>query len=165
MPSVIAETGGPMKAMFFTFDGRIGRRTYWIGATLLIVALIVAVLPIAIVEAIFVSEGPMSRWGTIAIFILTLLAMVPAYSLTIRRINDLDQPAWTAWALVGISVVDAARSSAGVAYGTNLLTMAFGILFALAFLWAVIVLGFRRGTIGPNRHGPDPVASDGPGAA
>jgi uncharacterized membrane protein YhaH (DUF805 family) len=154
-----------MKALFFTFDGRIGRRTYWIGATLLIVALIVAVLPIAIVEAIIVSEGPMSRWGTIAIFIVTLLAMVPAYSLTIRRINDLDHPAWTAWALVGMSVVDAARSSAGVAYGTNPLTMAFGLLFALAFLWAVVVLGLRRGTIGPNRHGPDPVAGDGSAAA
>ena len=154
-----------MRALFFTFDGRMARRAYWIGAAWLMVAVFVAVFPIGLVEASSRPEGPMSRWGSIAVFVLSLMAMIPAYSLTIRRINDLDHPAWVAWALVAVSVAEAARSAAGLDYGTNVMTMALGVVFALAFLWAVVVLGFRRGTVGPNRHGPNPVADDAPAPA
>lgn len=154
-----------MKFYFLTFDGRIGRRTYWIGAAWLLLAALVAMFSIGVAEGVLTPGQGASRWGTIGIFLVTLVLMLPSYSLAIRRTNDLDYPAWTAWAITGLSVVDSARSLGGWGYADNALTMIFGVLFALAFLWAVVVLGFRRGTVGANRHGPDPVADAAPAVA
>ncbi len=38
-------------------------------------------------------------------------------------------------------------------------------LIPLVSIWLVVELGFLRGTVGPNRFGPDPLAGSGTGTA
>lgn len=61
----------------------------------------------------------------------TLFLLVPGLSILVRRFHDRDKPGW--WVLIGAVPV-------------------------LGLVWLMVELGFLRGTAGPNRFGPDPLA-------
>jgi uncharacterized membrane protein YhaH (DUF805 family) len=71
----------------------------------------------------------------------------------IKRLHDRDKSGW--WLLV-FYVLPGVLNTIGE-------SLAAGWIFSLASfavsIWALVELGFLRGTAGPNRYGPDPLAS------
>lgn len=91
---------------------------------------------------------------------------VPVTALTVKRFNDRGWPWWFGYALTGISLVLLVTPHFGteIAPGApGFGTPAFWIV-AVIGLAAIIDNGFLRGTDGPNRYGPDPLAQQVPAA-
>jgi uncharacterized membrane protein YhaH (DUF805 family) len=121
-----------------SFDGRISRQTFWIGIAVLLVAEIAAHLA---AEAI---QG--DRLSAIAA----------------KRAHDRDLPIWILIVFFGggavldlLTVLDLTGSTEQ----PSVLSLFIAVPFTVLLVALMIELGLRRGTIGPNRFGPDPVAS------
>ncbi|MGL4290276.1 MAG: DUF805 domain-containing protein [Phreatobacter sp.] len=133
--------------LLLTFDGRIARQDFWIG----IVALIVVNLVV----------GTILGWigGAFLSGLLSLVMAYPAYCLSLKRSNDLDYPQTYVQAFMAAQVALTVISMFG---GLGLGFLFYSILLpilGIAALALLVVLGFFQGTTGPNRYGPDPLAS------
>lgn len=139
------------------FEGRISRQPFWIGFAILTAAELLARLAFG-VPLFPQSMKPLSvRLAEAAIELVTLY---PTAALLVKRLHDRNQPGiYAAW-LIGISLIVLVTDLVGLTGDPNnaiwldwvLAFLAIGI--GLAFL---IELGLRRGTIGENRYGPDPL--------
>lgn len=128
-----------------SFHGRANRQRYWLTS----LAIIVIFLVCAMLTAIPVV-------GVVAAGIGFLAALVASFAVSARRLHDRAKSAW--WlaliyvpitVLSGLSgAMEATEPSA--AAGLNALSLPFSI-------WAFIELGCLKGTVGPNRFGPDPL--------
>jgi len=139
--------------LFTGFHGRISRRPFWIG-----------VLVLAIVETICQAvshriEG--DRLGSI----VDLAFSYPEFALTLKRAHDRNLPTWWIAVLFAGSVLLDFLTVIGVntklGDSGNLNVLGFILTVPLGILGLVLLadLGFRPGTKGPNRFGPDPFES------
>ena len=78
-----------------------------------------------------------------------------------KRLHDRNLPVWLlvfffgAGALLDLfSVLDVA----GTDETPSMLSLAVAVPFTVLGLVLLVELGFRRGTVGPNPNGPDPLA-------
>jgi uncharacterized membrane protein YhaH (DUF805 family) len=130
------------KYLLLSFDGRINRAKYWIVAGLSVVASLVAA------GLLFV---PLLGWILFAVIILGLI--YAGVAVGVKRLHDRNKSGW--WLLLFYFVPGALQGLAGDSYsGFSLLLSVAG--FAVS-IWALIELGFLRGTVGPNDYGPDPL--------
>ena len=133
--------------LFFRFRGRIGRARYWIG-TLAALALVLVfyVLLASLVWLLGLTINAEEIW-----LIGTPIILVAAYAtiaMSVKRLHDRNKTGW--WVL--IFYVAPSVLEGFIAPGSGaIISSFFGI-------WALIELGFLRGTSGPNRFGPDPLA-------
>lgn len=132
-------------SILFSFSGRINRAKYW-AATLVVTAIIV----IAIAIAVSVDATP--AW--ILILIVFVGAVYVGLAVATKRLHDRDKSAW--WLVVFYLVPGILQSLGNVAGDAGIIFNLIG--FAIS-IWALVELGFLRGTAGPNRYGPDPLAS------
>ena len=123
---------------FLSFDGRIPRKTFWLGHLVLFVAYTVLSILIFSLIGSFSSENLQNPSGhevnTILLVVLwgpLILALVyGSFALTAKRWHDHGKSGWfVLWGFVPVANV-----------------------------WALVMNGFLRGTEGPNRFGPDPIA-------
>ena len=137
--------------LFTGFHGRISRQPFWIG-----------VLVLAVVETIcqavsYRIEG--DRLGSI----VDLAFSYPEFALTLKRAHDRNLPTWWIAALfVGSVLLDfltvtGVNTELGDMDQPNLIGVILTIPMGILCLVLLIDLGFRRGTKGPNRFGPDPL--------
>ena len=120
----------------FSFQGRIGRKTFWLTALALW-----AVYFVVLFGTIFASGGfeatadqqPIADVNPIVMILLVPFLIVftwCALAVQVKRWHDRDKSAW--WLLVvGIPLI--------------------------GFFWALVENGFLKGTEGDNRFGPNPV--------
>jgi uncharacterized membrane protein YhaH (DUF805 family) len=158
-----------MWKLFFRLQGRIGRLKWWAGTISLFIAMVVMMF--VIMFMFFTGSGEIS-WerdvvttpgGALINFALLAFFGYMWSALTIKRLNDRDRPHWllaVCWSpivipllgdLIGLPIME--LGAAGM--------LLHGLLFATS-IWMIIELGFLRGMPGPNRHGPDPLASGHP---
>lgn len=151
-------------ALFCSLDGRIGRKTFWLANIALTVAELV-IGAVVIMAAVLLSLP--ERSIDLAADIVIYGFAYPEFAIAVKRGHDRNIPAWVvgicgAFILARTVLVDfgcltdppdqhVATTKGVVSF---LFTMVGGVI-ALALL---IELGFRRGTRGPNRFGPDPLA-------
>lgn len=141
-----------------TFHGRIGRQQWWVGFVITLVASIAGMLLLN--PDRFTAEGrsPALSWPDT---LWQLALLLPGTAITVKRFNDRNWPWWLGYALAAFSAVvylaphfgfdidpEAGRAGSGL----------FWIFFAL-LLATFVDNGFLRGTPGPNRYGPDPLAA------
>ncbi len=139
------------------FDGRISRTQFWIG--FLITAAAEIGLMFAFGIPFFPTElKPVSM--RLVEFAIQLVTVYPTAAIAVKRLHDRNQPGhYAAW-LVGITMLIAVTNLVGLTddpKNPTWLDWVLGpcaIVVGLGFLFE---LGFRRGTIGENRYGPDPV--------
>src|SRR5262245_25274108 len=116
-----------------------------------ITALMIALIVIAIV---FFAEREV--WVGIAVVALIALLYIPliwvGLAVGAKRLRDRDKSAW--WLLLFYAVPSILSSAADRMEGGGIILHV--VSFAIT-IWAVIELGFLRGTIGPNRYGPAPL--------
>ncbi len=145
---------------YASISGRANRARYWLTALAAFAIMFVLVM---IMAAIAPGKGsPTSAGGAIAITILILPVLYCVwvmFAAGLRRLHDLDKSAW--WALpyfIGPTLIDAVaefgigRAATAPYWAVKLAGMALS-------LWVLVEVGFFKGTAGPNRFGPDPLAA------
>lgn len=120
----------------FSIRGRIGRATWW-GVTL------ASWIFTAILDALFIAIlDVLPEESEVSLLIALVIALVGAVFILwvstaahIKRWHDRNKSGWMVLIL---------------------------LIPVLGALWSLIELGFLRGTKGPNRFGPDPLAPGSP---
>jgi uncharacterized membrane protein YhaH (DUF805 family) len=158
--------------LLFSFKGRIRRLQWWVAS---LAAGFVASLLSAILEALARSSGeavinpvnhqfePTGIFG-LAISLIALANAWIAFALSVKRLHDRDRTGWwLLWqllivmvAVVLIVVAIAVPKEQGTVW--YVLGGAAGLAAFAISLWLFVQIGFLRGTRGPNRFGPDPLA-------
>jgi uncharacterized membrane protein YhaH (DUF805 family) len=131
-------------SLLFSFPGRINRAKYWI-AIITYVSVIIAL----------VGLGFFFRFDIIFFVIaaLVFIAMtVSGVAVGLKRLHDRDMSGW--WLLV-FYLLPVVLDGIGRELG-NTIILSIG---AAMSVWALIVLGFLRGTPGANQYGPDPLGT------
>jgi uncharacterized membrane protein YhaH (DUF805 family) len=134
--------------LFTSFEGRITRQPFWIAVAVFI----------AIEIAILFSGGDDDKWGTALDLVLTY----PQLAVCAKRGHDRNTPLWIVGLFFAIGAVFDVLLLGGWITNADVanpppLMLAFLIPYAVFALALIIDLGFRRGTVGPNRYGPDPL--------
>jgi len=158
---------GSLTTLLFTYTGRINRAKYWLA---LVIYLAITVVLIAIGLIMFGNSllaigdegtdemfvGLLSRGigFTLIVLVVYIPMVISGFMVGIKRLHDRDKSGW--WLLV-FYVLPGVLSTIGDNLATGGLIFA-GASFAVS-IWALVELGFLRGTPGPNRYGPDPLAS------
>lgn len=134
--------------LFFSFDGRINRKPYWIGTIALICGEIVCYL--------IADYFEQSR----TFDIIGLAFLYPEFAVIIKRAHDRETPYWIPISYLVLSVLLSALSVFGIDGTIDNPSVVYWIVLVpllLVSLYLMIDLGFRTGTPGPNRYGADPL--------
>jgi len=129
------------RALFTSFDGRIGRQQWWLGIIALLVVEWIVLIVLGMLfgtsmvttmdpnnpEAAAQAVGAMS----LPMIIVGLVFLWPALALYAKRWHDRGKSGW--WTLIGFIPI-------------------------IGWIWILVELGFLAGTEGPNQYGPDPLA-------
>jgi uncharacterized membrane protein YhaH (DUF805 family) len=136
--------------LFNSFDGRISRQTFWTAMVALLIAEIFAHM---IAEAI---------QGDRLSAIVDLAFTYPEFAIAAKRGHDRDMPLWLLIVFFGAgAVLDllAVLELSGTDEEPSMLSIFIAVPFTVLGLALLIELGLRRGTVGPNQYGPDPLAN------
>ena len=139
------------KHLFTSFDGRINRAKFWVGAVSFLVIWI-------IVDSIF----GFSIFGRLLKLLFAIGLFYPAYAVTAKRFQDRDRPGITAlYGIVPVLVATVFESLGltGDPDGSNALGWICTLVYLGVGLWFLIEIGMLKGTPGPNRFGGDPLAA------
>ena len=120
---------------FLSFNGRIGRKAFWLFTVALIV-LFVIIGVVAGVGATAMTVDPATGQAVMPtmpmwVWLVYLLVIWPSLAVQAKRWHDIDKSAW--WILIGL-----------VPFVGGLITL--------------VMCGFIAGTPGPNRFGEGPMA-------
>jgi len=127
-------------------EGRISRQPFWIALIILI--------GIEIGAHFAIGE----RWSSI----VSLLLAYPYFAVIAKRGHDRNAPTWIAGVFIaGAVLLDllVLLDLAGPLDNPNMLLYVILAPFGIMALILLIDFGFRRGTVGENRFGPDPLAA------
>ena len=127
-------------------EGRISRQPFWIG-----------LLPLIGLEiAAHFAMG--ERWSSI----VSLILAYPEFAVFAKRGHDRNVPTWVpgpfiaAGAVLNVLVL---LDLVGPMDAPNTLFYVIGVPLGIMALILLVDFGFRRGTVGENRYGPDPLAA------
>ena len=135
--------------LLFHVGGRINRAKYWLSFLIYFVALL-SLYILALVIAALIGIPDLA-------LLLVALCLVPivvsCIAIGIKRLPDRNKSGW--WLLV-FYVLPSMLSSIGWHVGFG---RAIQLASSVLSIWALVELGFLRGTRGRNRYGSDPLAS------
>lgn len=139
---------------YFSFSGRANRKRYWLTALALCGLLAVAGLVLGLlagIPTIGIVFGVL-LFASLAAWFVALLAN------SARRLHDRGKSAWWLLLFSGLpgllsglgSLISIGASEDVVAVGS--LVSVLGLPFSI---WGLVVIGFLKGTVGPNKYGDD----------
>ena len=132
-----------------SFHGRIGRQTFWIAMGVVAAAEIVGHLVANQIEG--------DRLGAI----VDLAFTYPEFAIAVKRGHDRNMPVWLLGVFFGTGALLDLLTVLGWAGSDDepsMLSLLIAVPFTVVGLALLVELGFRRGTVGPNQYGPDPLA-------
>jgi uncharacterized membrane protein YhaH (DUF805 family) len=133
-----------------SFEGRISRKTFWIGMAVLVSAEILGHLVAQTLQGDRLSA------------IVDLAFTYPEIAIATKRAHDRDLPIWILIVFFGggamLDLLTVLQLTGSDEQPSGL-SLVIAVPFTVLLVALLIELGFRRGTIGPNQYGPDPVAS------
>ena len=155
--------------LFFSFDGRINRAKWWLSVLVFGISAVLIWLIVLPIFGLDVWEPQNTTAAAVGSLILTLIFAYPATAVMVKRIKDRDRPLWLVAVFWAPTVLGILGQLAGLTYsmeeiGGQMMPIptALGwLLNVLSFaigIWALVELGILKGTAGPNRWGPDPLA-------
>jgi uncharacterized membrane protein YhaH (DUF805 family) len=138
---------------YVDFNDRARRAEYW---WFVLFAILVGVAA-GILDRLIAGDVAM-RQGPISV-ITSLALLLPSLAVSVRRLHDIDRTGW--WIVIFYVVVVALAFIAIAAAFTGNASTALVILLAIGALSVWLIVWFAsRGTNGPNRFGPDPLAGE-----
>jgi uncharacterized membrane protein YhaH (DUF805 family) len=146
---------------FGNFEGRIPRKTFWLGnIAIFVIEVILAAVVGAVIEQ-FAGEAA----GDLAADVIIFVFLYPSFVIALKRAHDRDIPGWiicvyyavlAAYQLLIFAGWSNINPDPSVFSLRPLFAIVFVVIVGFISLAVLIELGFRRGTSGPNRYGPDP---------
>ncbi len=134
-----------------SFEGRIGRQTFWIAMVVIGIANVLVCL--------IAQEFGGERLSAI----VDLAFTYPEFAVGAKRCHDRNLPLW----LLGIFFAANAALDlltvlgwGGTDEAPSILALTIAVPFTVLGLALLFELGFRRGTPGPNPYGSDPLAKN-----
>ena len=161
---------------YFGFSGRLNRAKFWLLSILLvvfsIVAWIVAFLAALFILGLNVADGSLPTPDEPGKFVQMILDYLVAFlvlfavmiaiwvsylAIGVKRLHDRDKSGW--WIILFYIVPWIVGGVANTAdkQGNDTLAGILALIGLVLVIWGLVVLGFLRGTRGPNRFGPDPL--------
>lgn len=117
-----------MKSLLFSFEGRIGRKTWWL-ATLALVGALVALQ--VVVLALGMASEALAMLGMLVFLVFCIGAIWAGLAIQVKRWHDLGKSGW--WVLINLVPV-------------------------IGPLYALVMQGFVKGAEARNDYGDDPLA-------
>jgi len=159
--------------LLFGFSGRANRGKFWLAVVLWIIFWAIAVL-VCVAAAIVIlglhlpdSSLPhdelIARYvrlafdylGLLIVYIaFTVVSLISGFAVGIKRLHDRDKSGW--WILL-FYVAPSVLGSIANTSEQPLAGFVLGVASFAISIWGLVELGFLRGTVGPNRYGPDPL--------
>jgi uncharacterized membrane protein YhaH (DUF805 family) len=151
-------------------EGRIGRQQWWIGIIILAVIGIILNWILGMImgasmtfdlaamstpEGMAALAGAMQRVAWVGLIVSIVLAY-PYIALGVKRRHDKDNNGLDVIIFMVFSIVYNLLGGFGWTYG-NILGTILGIVFLVYAVYMLVVLGFLKGTSGPNQYGADPL--------
>jgi uncharacterized membrane protein YhaH (DUF805 family) len=130
-----------------SFDGRISRQPFWIAF-----GCVVAVELLALAIAYRIEGERLAA-------IVDLAVAYPEFAIAAKRGHDRNVPTWVPGLFFGLAIVIDFFVVLGVQL-TDQRSASFYLFVLPVSIFGVALLldfGFRKGTPGPNRFGPDPL--------
>src|SRR5271156_3414259 len=141
--------------LFCSFDGRIGRKTYWMATAAIVAAEFFVMVIAGLAIGVWVADFVM------------LIFFYPQFVVAAKRGHDRNISIWIVGVVFAATLVlDVLDIFFGLALENpyhDPLTFVATIAYAVLGAAMLVELGFRKGTAGPNRYGPDPLAASSPG--
>ena len=125
-----------MQSLLFSFQGRVNRAKFWLVHVVMWVVILIVFS--AILGSAAMSSDPQAALqsvgavGLIILLVVYILALWIGLAVAAKRWHDRNKSAW--WILIVVVPV-------------------------VGGLWYLIECGFLKGTTGPNKYGPDPLAA------
>lgn len=171
---------------FIGFEGRLNRQPFWISAIVLAVVSVVislVILPVigfsvmpnmptlgadADPEAIAAAIGAaQSRAGWVSL-VLFLIFAYPSAAISIKRRHDRNNSGLDVWIYLALAAIAQLISALGIGMTTmdvsgtpvpvpGPIVATAGVILGIYGIYLLVVLGFLKGTAGPNQYGPDPL--------
>ncbi len=141
--------------LFFSFSGRINRAKFWIASLKLMIVFMLSI-SVAYFAMLTTDSDAIALLIALPVFIVVVGIVISGLAVGAKRLHDRDRSAW--WLVLfylGPGFLEAIGEAMGE-IGVIFLVVSFGIS-----IWALVELGFLRGTPGRNRFGPDPLAGAG----
>ncbi len=105
-----------------------------------------------VVIALMVAANLGQMAAPLLIFLIPFIWI--GFALAVKRLHDRNKSAW--WLLIFYLLPSILEGVGKVADGVGI---AFSFASIGLSIWALVELGFLRGTPGPNDYGPDPLAT------
>lgn len=151
--------------LLFSFNGRIGRSTFWLTMSPVIVAaLALAYAPLLVFDALVGTESdemPASFMiAGMAAQLIFFVGLWPIMAVSSKRLHDRNKRGW--WLLIfWVLPFFLFFGGFGHAFTSRTGDTSTGSIMMLASLpialWGLVELGILPGTKGPNRFGADPL--------
>jgi uncharacterized membrane protein YhaH (DUF805 family) len=136
------------KYLLFSFNGRIGRKSYWVG---------VLTVAIAFVVLTIMSMKMLGDWSFIVWFPTSLLVLFMIIAVMVKRLHDRNKSGL--WCIAFYFVPHALEKFSDYQVeGSVLWWISLFGAFALG-IWGLIEMGILRGTTDNNSYGSDPLAA------
>lgn len=113
------------KHTFFSFQGRIGRQTYWLASLLLFAVFFVVFMALAMLVASLGEETAAAVFGIVYLLSMPFIIWI-SLAIQVKRWHDRDKSGWMA--LVNFIPV-------------------------IGPIWVLVECGFLKGTEGSNQYG------------
>ncbi|EKO3399428.1 DUF805 domain-containing protein [Vibrio fluvialis] len=137
------------QTLLFSFQGRIGRQTYWIWNVCYY---------LAIVSVIVLLNRWLPGLAPYVLPLFMLLILVPDLAVTAKRWHDRDKSSW--WLLLNVPLVigrmTVPMGEASMTTTPNVLDTGISLAALLCGSWILIECGFLAGSDGDNRFGKAP---------
>jgi len=156
---------------YVTFSGRASRSEFWWFMLFGFILSIVFTLPMGgVTEVNLTDQGTMNLKSisiTAILFqIISLILSIPFYAVTFRRIHDINRSGWWVGGPILISSLISSLMLILVLIGAtsplsmhkNDLFISFFVIGMLLYSILMFVWFCTKGTEGPNKYGPDPLA-------
>ncbi len=143
-----------MSQLLFSFQGRLNRKPYWMTAIAITVFLIVLML---IALGLVGKREFGAAIGVVALIIILYIPLIwVGLAVGAKRLHDRDKSAW--WLLLFYAAPSVLSGAANRTDDIGAMGVVLHLVSFAITVWAIVELGFLRGTLGPNRYGPDPLA-------
>lgn len=148
--------------LFTSCEGRISRKSFWLGLLGIFAASVVAILVLGLMFSL--TGRPLVHASMAVSFIL----LWPMFAIAVKRLHDRDKAAmpWVAIFFgpsflanmmrdfeVDYSVITLAGEQA---FYPGKFAMTITVISLITGIWALIELGILKGSTGENSFGPDP---------
>ena len=146
--------------LFFSFQGRISRKTFWLAALTLLACDIALSMSIASVLGMSWREywAGSSRTALLDLVTVVLFSW-PGLAIDFKRLHDRNDTGLRAVVVQVLVVVLIALEYGGYDKGDTLTIVLFNIHLVITialFCWIIIEMGFFKGDPGPNQYGAIP---------